>query len=169
MSTLKNNNMRVKFIIVSITILVDLFFITGCDRKDLFIQELETAEQNIIKQKNFATDDIKSTTSLVTQKYFPIGMKKSDLLKVLDEFYEKGYEILELNYEGTRLWPNKQFRSYTNVNRQNKYPVGTEGYVLKKKYNTANLLITQTALISIKLDNNKIVIESNSRINTNSI
>lgn len=155
--------MKAKFSIVSLTILVNLFLVTGCEVKDLFIEELEVAEQQI------KPEDELVATSRVAQKYFPIGMKRTDFLKALYEFYKNGYQVLEIKHEGTRLWPNKEFRNYPDINRQKKYSVGTKGYVLKKQYVTGNVFITQTAVISIKLNSSNIVIESKSHIDISGI
>lgn len=91
---------------------------TGCEGRDSFVEELEIAEQNTHKQKSITSEEVNVAASHVAQKYFPLGMKKTELLKVLNEFYKNGYEVLELKQEGTRLWPSKEFRRYPNVNRQ---------------------------------------------------
>lgn len=95
-------------------------------------------------------------------------MQKAEAIKLLNKLYEQGFEVLQLKQEGTRIWPNKEFRLYADKHRENQHPSGQTGYVAKKKF--LNLLIfTKTAAISIKLDNNGIVIESEGRINTDSI
>ena len=133
------------------------------------IKEMEAAEQVVFKQKNVNLKEAHAATTLEVQKYFPLGMQKKNALILLNKFYEDGFEVLELKNEGTRIWPNKEFRHYSDVNREKDYPSGTVGYVAEKQYDTVNLIISRTAVISIKFDANDIVVESEGRINTSSI
>lgn len=154
---------------VFILSLMVAFLSTGCEMENSIIKEMEIAEKVANKQKNVTSKEEHIAISLVVQKHFPIGMKKKKALILINQLYEDGFEVLELKNEGTRVWPNVEFRHYSNVNREKHYPHGTVGYVIEKQYDIVNLIITRTAVISIKFDSSDTVISSEGRINTSSI
>lgn len=169
LNALLEGGMKFRSIFFGAIFAVYVSLMVGCEMKDLIIKEMEIAEQGAYKQKNATFREADAATSLVAQKYFPIGMKKEKALLLINQLYEDGFEVLELKNGGTRNWPNKEFRSYSNVNLEKKYPHGTIGYVIEKQYDTINLIITRTAVISIKFDSNDIIVESEGRINTSGI
>lgn len=161
--------MKVKLILLSLTVLIPTFLLTGCEMKDPIIKEMENAYLVVDKQKNDTFVERDAAVSRIVQKYIPLGIKEEVALKVLSDLQKQGFEIMELKNEGTRIWPNKEFRHYSDVNREKHYPHGTTGYIATKEYDTAKLIITKIAVISIKSDSNGIIVESHGKINTSSI
>lgn len=147
--------MKIKIILITL-----VFLVTGCDINHPIIEEMVNANGAASGQKNSTYVERHAATALVVQKYFPIGMRKVDALELLNKLKENGFEVLEINYMGTRIWPNKEFRHYPNVNREKHYPRGTTGYVAKKIYDKRFIIVTFEAIISIKLDENGVIVES---------
>jgi hypothetical protein len=147
--------MKIKIILVTL-----VFLVAGCSMNHPIIEEMVNANTAASSQKNSTHVERHAATALVVQKYFPIGMKKKEALALLSELKANGFEVLELNYMGTRIWPNKEFRNYSNVNREKHYPRGTTGYVGRKIFDRRYIILTFEAIISIKLDEKGVVVES---------
>lgn len=163
--------MKTKSILFGLMFLMYVPLLTGCEMKDPIIKEMESAYLVAYNQKNDTFVERDAAVSRAVQKHFPLGMKAEDALKLLNDLQKQGFVISELKYEGTRIWPNKEFRQDRdgNVNREKHYPHGTTGYSAMKKYATFRLIFTKTAVISIKLDNNGNVVESQGHINISGI
>lgn len=161
---MEGGGVKNKLILRSLTVLISTFLLTGCEMKAPIIKEMESAYLVVDKQKNDTHLERDAAVSRAVQKYIPLGMKAEDVLKILNDLQKQGFEIMELKYEGTKIWPNKEFRHYSNVNREKNYPHGTTGYIAEKEYDKTKIIITKTAFISIKLDSNGMVIESKGSI-----
>ena len=137
---------------------------TGCNKDHPIIEEMLNAERAASSQKNSSHVERDAATALVVQKYFPIGIKKKDALAQLNILKENDFEIVELKYEGERVWPNGKFRKYSGelegLNHERRFPIGTTGYIAEKTYDKKYIIVTFTAVISIKLDRNDVVVES---------
>jgi len=92
----------------------------------------------------------------VVQKYFPIGMPFEQVLILLKQLNNDGFEIAEYGHGIGRKWPDGDFNAaqdyLVKLNLEREYPEGTKGFVIQKKYDSTLLVITKTAVISLKVD-----------------
>lgn len=114
---------------------------------DPIIQEMDSAYA-----KNESDDDV----TKVVQKYFPVGSEFDKVLPLLNKLKEGGFEVSEYKYGAGRDWPSGTFNSPPNelvkLSLERRFPEGTRGFVIEKKYDTQMLIVTKTAIISFKLD-----------------
>lgn len=75
-----------------------IFLLQGCDMKGQLIKDMDALYEG---------KDV--DVSQVVQKYFPPGMKLSEVLKYLDD---QGFEIVEYKQDGWRKWPNGELWQY---------------------------------------------------------
>jgi hypothetical protein len=92
-----------------------VFLIVGCKVEDKtwidkMLSEMETAWINADKAGG-GQEGRDTAVTAVAKKYFQSGMPKEDAFKLLRELRNCDYEVNESRYEGTRSWPDGEFRS----------------------------------------------------------
>jgi len=126
-------------------------------------------EMDIAYAQNESDDDV----TKVVQKYFPVGAEFEKLLPLLNQLKDDGFEIREYRLVGSRVWPDGKFHlegdDLAQLNMKRRYPEGTQGFVIQKKYDIKLLIVTKTAVITFKVDESKKLTEVNGHINISSI
>lgn len=125
-----------------------------------------------------------AAVTAVAEKYFRPGMPKDEALKLLRELKNYDFEIDESRHEGTRAWPNGEFRSpwvpstnphadeATTRNVQNYHSKlkGLSHFSAHKEYGTVRLIIFKHAALSFRIaDSTAVTGDVEAAIWTNSI
>lgn len=100
---------------LSLLMVLTVFFFAGCKVEDKtwidkMLSEMETAWIEADKAGGGQNGRDTAVTA-VAEKYFLPGMPKEKAFKLLRELKNSGYEIKEHRYEGTKIWPDGEFRS----------------------------------------------------------
>lgn len=153
----------------SLLMALTVFLIAGCKVEDKtwidkMLSEMETAWIEADKAGGGQNGRDTAVTA-VAKKYFQPGMLKEDAFKLLRELRNCGYEINESRYEGTRIWPDGEFKSpwtpstnphadeatIRNVQRYHSKLKGTSLFSVGKMYGRERVIIKKTVAISFKI------------------
>jgi len=131
-------------------------FLTGCNMKDLMIEEMEAAYRGVSQKKGDTHQDRDAAVSAVLHKYFPPGMKTEEAFKLLRQLKERRFDVSEYRHEGARIWPDGELKPYlyeeTRRNMQQQIPKGGSRFHAEKKYGTQiTALATKHVYISFRV------------------
>ena len=130
-----------------LVLIIILILQTGCQMNHPIIQEMDSAYA-----KNESNDDV----TKVVQKYFLVGTEFKKALPLLNQLKDDDFEIREHRHGVGRFWPNGKFSAPSDElvknNREKRYPKGTKGFVIQKRYEVQMLIVIKTASIYIKVD-----------------
>lgn len=135
----------------------------ACSSTDRFSSELDRA---------YAARESNEDVTRVVQQWFPVGMPADGAFKELAELAKAGFTISESQHGGARRWPQGELRPYTDEatkrNLQNLIPPGTSVYTAQKLYARHYLIVENTAVVSIRIEN-FVVSSATGRINIHGI
>jgi|LZQN01.1.fsa_nt_gb hypothetical protein len=153
----------------SLLMALTIFFIAGCKVEDKtwidkMLSEMETAWVEADKAGGGQNGRDTAVTA-VAKKYFQPGMPKEEAFKLLRELKNSGYEINESRYEGTKIWPDGEFRSpwtpstnphadeatIRNVQRYHSKLKGISLFSASKMYGRERVIIKKTVAIKFKI------------------
>lgn len=146
-----------------------LFLVVGCkvDDKiwiDKMLSEMESAWIEADKAGG-GQEGRDTAVTVVAKKYFRSGMSKEETFKLLRELRDYGFKINESRYEGTRDWPDGEFKSpwspstnphadeatIRNVQAYHSKLKGLSLFSVGKMYGRERVIIEKNASISFKI------------------
>lgn len=146
-----------------------VFLFVGCKVEEKtwiekMLSEMETAWIEADKAGG-GQDGRDKAVSLVATKYFRPGMPKEEAFKLLRELRNSDYEINESRYEGTKTWPDGEFRSpwtpstnphadeatIRNVQRYHSKLKGISLFSVGKMYGRERVIIKKNISIGFKI------------------
>lgn len=136
---------------------------------DPMTQEMDSVYEAFVqrrKQDNTSFDAYKKEESAavtrVVQKYFPLGMKVEEALRLLHLLKDQGFEIHENQLEGARIWPDGELKPYRDqATKQKRLALDPTGkmisYTARKRYERQLLIFEKHAFVTIYTDGEKII------------
>ena len=134
-----------------------LILMIGCDSHSSIIHQMDSA---------YAVHQKKEDVDLIVQSKFPMGMNVQDATILMRTLIDSGFQAKEYTAHGARSWPTGEIKPYfdeaTRKQLQKRYSDGTVEYVLEARYDKFTSISSKTAVISIRVDDGKVVSSSGS-------